>query len=94
MVEPAPVSVPDGPGEPRYEPPAIVRGARSRFHPPTPVDRTEVIVARRNLLGERRTGTKPALSREHRIAGNLPAWDPLPENEQLVRRQGAPRPDL
>lgn len=66
--------------------PAIQRGARTRFLPKAEETEDQVTVTRRALLGERRNSGKPTLSRHHKIAGNLPAWDPLPPNEQLVHR--------
>lgn len=39
----------------------------------------------RNVLGSR-AETKPQTSRERRIAGALPDWEPMPPGELLVRR--------
>lgn len=66
--------------------PSIQRGARTRFLPRTEETDDQVTVTRRALLGERRNAGKPTLSRHHKIAGNLPAWNPLPPNEQLIHR--------
>lgn len=66
--------------------PAINRGARTRFLPNAKPDGDQVTITRRALLGERRNTDSPTLIRHHRIAGDLPEWDPLPPNEQLVHR--------
>lgn len=66
--------------------PAIQRGARNRFLPRDDAAEDQVTVTRRALLGERRNTGKPTLSRHHKIAGNLPDWEPLPPHEQLVHR--------
>ncbi|MDZ4232452.1 hypothetical protein [Dietzia natronolimnaea] len=66
--------------------PEIQRGARNRFLPPPTASEDQVTVTRRALLGERRNSGKPTLTRHHHVAGNLPAWEPLPPNMQLVHR--------
>jgi len=38
----------------------------------------------------RDTTGAPKLSSDRPIAGNLPAWSPLPPNETIVRRRPAP----
>lgn len=74
------------PAETQQFVPPVRRGARTRFLPRAEADTDQVTVTRRALLGERRNSGTPTLSRHHRIAGDLPSWDPLPPNEQLVQR--------
>ncbi|NCD18376.1 MAG: hypothetical protein EOL89_00065 [Actinobacteria bacterium] len=70
-------------------PTVVVRRPRSsgKFVPrstPTP-DSDEVIIGR-NLLTSRNRDGKEQTPRERRIAGDLPAWEPLPPGELFVRR--------
>ena len=65
----------------------IRRGrAQSRLLPPvaTAEDDKQVIIGR-SLLSSHQD-RKPQTSRERKIAGSLPDWDPLPPGELLVRR--------
>jgi hypothetical protein len=45
------------------------------------------IIVSRGILTARAT-RKPETSRKRKIAGNLPAWEPLPPGELVVRRPG------
>lgn len=51
------------------------------------MEKDTTIVNRRNLLASVQTPNgKPQLSRERKIAGNLPDWDPVPPGELLIAR--------
>ena len=50
----------------------------------TVVDRKDLLVRTRDTTGA------PKLSSDRPIAGNLPAWSPLPPNETIVRRRPSP----
>lgn len=70
---PAPVGKPESP------PPIIIRRARSNvFVPPQPQHEGQLIS---RDVGLQRKIVKPEISRNRKIAGNLPAWDPLPPDE-------------
>lgn len=73
----------DQPGE---DQPVVVRRGRAsqRMRPRPPLEDTGVVVSR-NVLAARATG-KPQTSRERLMAGDLPAWEPLPPGELTVRR--------
>ena len=67
------------------EPLVIRRGlSATRLLPPTPPADTTVIS--RQVLRPRAGGTRPETSRERKIAGDLPQWEPLPPGELFVRR--------
>ncbi len=68
-------------------PPIMIRRARPNvFVPPQPQDQGQVIS---RDVGLQRKVTKPAISRNRKIAGNLPAWDPLPPGEiHVIHRSG------
>jgi hypothetical protein len=70
-------------------PPIFIRRARSSaFIPPEPREHGQMI-SRDNGL---RRVDKPELTRNRRIAGNLPAWDPMPPGEvRVVPRRPAHR---
>lgn len=74
------------PTSPPSSPPFVRRpSAQARMlppEPPTDSDR-EIIIGR--SLTSRREG-KARTSRERRIAGGLPTWDPTPPGEIVVRR--------
>ena len=77
-------------GKPRIAPPVkqnpdgVIRRTRRRpFIPPAPDADTTVVS--RELLS-RNKSAKPQLSRNRKIAGDLPGWDPLPPGEVVVRR--------
>ena len=46
------------------------------------------VVVSRNVLRSNATAAAPTTDRERRIAGELPAWEPLPPGELFVRRPG------
>lgn len=63
----------------------IRRGiSATRLLPPPPP--TETTVISRQVLHPRASGTRPETSRERKIAGDLPQWEPLPPGELFVRR--------
>lgn len=75
-VPPAPTTPP---------PPQVRRPGAGRFVPkaaPTP----DGVVVQRNVLQPSQAKEKALTSRQRRIAGNLPDWEPLPPGELLVRR--------
>lgn len=60
-------------------PPIVLRRARPAvFVAPAP---QENVVVSRDLSMNRGPSKQPALSRNRKIAGNLPAWDPAPPGE-------------
>jgi hypothetical protein len=65
--------------------PVIRRRSRAMFaaRPQDPKD-IDVVVSRGILSA--RSAKKPGTSRHRKIAGNLPAWEPLPPGELVVRR--------
>jgi len=50
-----------------------------------PKDAAETTVVARNVLRPRE-GKRPETSRERKIAGDLPAWEPMPPGELVVNR--------
>ena len=52
------------------------------FEPP----REETAVISRGILGVRDRDKRAQTSRERRVAGDLPSWEPLPPGELVVRR--------
>lgn len=71
------------------EPTVVVRRPRStgKFLPRVPQasDSSDVVIGR-SLMTARNHDLKPQTSRERRIAGELPAWEPLPPGELFVKR--------
>ena len=59
---------------------------RPRFVPRPKNDDNASFVERRNLLTSVATSAKHQITRERKIAGNLPDWDPLPPGEILINR--------
>lgn len=94
---PAAAPVPAAPARPMAQapgspPPTIVR-RRPRRTPsfsPAPPGRGTVVDRKDLLVRTRDTTGAPKLSSDRPIAGNLPAWSPLPPNETIVRRRPAP----
>lgn len=94
---PAAAPVPTAPARPMAQapgspPPTIVR-RRPRRTPsfsPAPPGRGTVVDRKDLLVRTRDTTGAPKLSSDRPIAGNLPAWSPLPPNETIVRRRPAP----
>lgn len=77
----------DGGGEPREPTDGVIRRTRRRpFVPPTQTDDSPAVS--RELLSRTKIG-KPQLSRNRKIAGDLPDWDPLPPGEISVQRGGS-----
>lgn len=69
-------------------PPVVLRRARpSLFIPPEPSKEEQMVS--RNMLTNRRID-KPELSRNRRIAGDLPSWDPTPPGEIRVMPRRTP----
>ena len=94
---PAAAPVPAAPARPMAQapgspPPTIVR-RRPRRTPsfsPAPPGRGTVVDRKDLLVRTRDTTGAPKLSSDRPIAGNLPAWSPLPPNETIVRRRPSP----
>lgn len=66
---------------------AVTRPRRSVVAAPQPVADEGPVISR-SWLGARSAATpaEPQLTRERRMAGDLPAWEPLPPAELQVRR--------
>ena len=64
----------------------VKRGhASKRLLPKEPEVASDTVVVQRSVLSRRST-QKPQTSRERKIAGDLPAWEPLPPGELVVTR--------
>ena len=59
---------------------------RPRFVPKPKQEEDASFVERRNLLTATASTAKHQITRERKIAGNLPDWDPLPPSEILITR--------
>lgn len=59
---------------------------RPRFVPKPKREEDASFVERRNLLTATASSAKHQITRERKIAGNLPDWDPLPPSEILITR--------
>lgn len=71
------------------EPTVVVRRPRSagKFLPRTqPEGGSNDIVIGRSLMTARNRDLKPQTSRERRVAGDLPEWEPIPPGELFVKR--------
>lgn len=68
------------------EPLVVRRGSAARFRPRVEPPREETVVISRGILGVRDRDKKAQTSRERRVAGDLPSWEPLPPGELVVRR--------
>lgn len=81
-----PVPVPTGAPQPT----PVVKRPRSRRRPrfvEKPKKKDDSLVARRNLLATSKPPDgKHQFSRERKIAGNLPDWDPTPPGEIRITR--------
>ncbi len=66
--------------------PQIHRPGAGRFVPKSEAPAEAGVVVQRNVLQPTRGTQKSLTSRHRRIAGNLPAWEPLPPDEFLIRR--------
>ena len=78
---------PDFQGTGPFDQQATVRRPRAaaRLLPRVePVD--SGVVVSRNVLHSSAARSAPTTSRERRIAGDLPDWEPLPPGELFVRR--------
>ena len=94
---PAAAPVPAAPARPMAQapgsPPSTIVRRRPRRTPsfsPAPSGRGTVVDRKDLLVRTRDTTGAPKLSSDRPIAGNLPAWSPLPPNETIVRRRPAP----
>ena len=94
---PAAAPVPAAPARPMAQapgsPPSTIVRRRPRRTPsfsPAPPGRGTVVDRKDLLVRTRDTTGAPKLSSDRPIAGNLPAWSPLPPNETIVRRRPAP----
>jgi hypothetical protein len=67
--------------------PTIVRRghAATRLLPRAEEPESSTVVVHRSVLA-RRSSDKPKTSRERKIAGDLPEWEPLPPGELVVNR--------
>ncbi|WP_273167787.1 hypothetical protein, partial [Actinomyces israelii] len=80
------------PGAPQAAPapgttPLVRRPRRMPRFAPAPSRESTAVIDRKDLLARTRsTKEGPQLSRESKMAGNLPAWCPLPPHELIVRR--------
>lgn len=65
--------------------------ARGNRFEPRPVDElAEPVVLQRNVLRASSSGSaEQQTSRRHEIAGDLPAWEPLPPGELFLKRPGS-----
>lgn len=68
---------------------AVISRARSasRFLPAVASPTDSGVVVGRGFLRSKVTPQKQQLSRERKIAGDLPSWDPMPPGEVSVRRR-------
>lgn len=66
----------------------IISRARttSKFLPAATSPADSAVVVGRGLLRSKAAPQKQQLSRERKIAGDLPSWDPMPPGEISVRR--------
>ena len=94
---PAAAPVPTAPARPMAQapgsPPSTIVRRRPRRTPsfsPAPPGRGTVVDRKDLLVRTRDTTGAPKLSSDRPIAGNLPAWSPLPPNETIVRRRSSP----
>ena len=94
---PAAAPVPAAPARPMAQapgsPPSTIVRRRPRRTPsfsPAPSGRGTVVDRKDLLVRTRDTTGAPKLSSDRPIAGNLPAWSPLPPNETIVRRRPSP----
>ena len=58
------------------EPLVVRRGSAARFRPRVEPPREETVVISRGILGVRDRDKKAQTSRERRVAGDLPSWEP------------------
>jgi hypothetical protein len=65
----------------------ISRTRSNRFLPADATALDPSVVVGRGFLRSKATPQKQQLSRERKIAGDLPAWDPMPPGEVAVRRR-------
>lgn len=65
----------------------ISRTRSSRFLPTDAASIDPAVVVGRGFLRSKVAPQKQQLSRERKIAGDLPAWEPMPPGEIAVRRR-------
>lgn len=68
--------------------PVIRRRSRAMFHPREEDSSDIGVVVSRSILTAR-NAKEPETSRKRKIAGNLPAWEPMPPGELVVHRRGS-----
>lgn len=82
----------DAASAPTSQPDVVVRRhqrRRPRFQAP-PKKEEDVVVNRMDLFNSQKNRTgAPAFSRQRKIAGNLPDWEPTPPGEVLIDRSKA-----
>ena len=68
--------------------PFVVRRRAAGAFVPRPLEGTEGggAVIDRHVLGARRSDDRRVTTRERKIAGDLPDWEPLPPGELIVMR--------
>lgn len=82
----APAGASPDPSTAVTEPLVVRRGSSARFRPRVEPPQEETVVVSRGILGVRDRDKKAQTSRERRVAGDLPSWEPLPPGELVVRR--------
>lgn len=85
---------PPAPAAPDPAPmPAVVRRPGRRFLPPSGEREQPVVVVSRDFArsGRKTVEKGKQIGRNRKMAGNLPAWDPLPSGENLINRPGHAR---
>ncbi len=75
-----------GPSPVPQTPPTIRRGRAGERLRPRQQPLPESVVVSRGVLGSK-SSSKPQTTRERRIAGDLPEWEPLPPGELRVHRR-------
>lgn len=68
--------------------PVIRRRSRTIFAARSADPKDADVVVSRGILSAR-SAKKPETSRHRKVAGNLPAWEPLPPGEIVVRRSSS-----
>lgn len=69
--------------------PTNIRRPGRRFLPPAAPEQSQPTTVSRDFTKSRKRTETSKLSRNRKIAGDLPAWDPLPPGESPVNRRGS-----